>query len=202
MMMNCKKAQRLYDELADGRLPETQASELRRHVADCTDCRVTQQRAARLQQLLALKQYEQPPVAYFNNFLGEFHRRLDADQARGRWWERWASQLTLESAPIWRYGLATAAVVLLAGGVYWQAGQQMNSVARADPGHAPAAAPIRLAAATEPLLPIDTPRAAPHLASSGPVIVPVADNGPGAPRYVLDRISVTPASYEAGNIRF
>ena len=202
MMMNCKKAQRLYDDLADGRLPETQATELRRHMADCTDCRVIQQRAARLQQLLALKPYEQPPPAYFDNFLDEFHRRLDTDRARGRWWERWTSQLTLESAPIWRYGLATVAVVLLAGGVYWQACQPLGLVAKADPAHTPATAPIRLATAMESTFPMEPSRTAPHLASSGPVIVPVADNGPSAPRYVLDRISVTPASYEAGNIHF
>lgn len=178
--MDCKKAQRLYDDLTGGRLPETQAAELRRHVMECTDCRVAQQRAARLQQLLAVKRYEQPAPAYFQNFLTDFHRRLDAEDARPTLWERLVNALTIEATPAWRYGLATVAGVLVVAGLLWRpnvAPREVAVVPVAQP------APVRLAA-TEPMA------------------LPVASREPSAPRYVLDHISVTPVSYEPGTVRF
>ena len=77
--MKCEQVQRLFDDLASGRLPEPLAQDARRHLADCTDCRVQQQRLAKLQRLLTLKRYEQPAPAYFDNFTAEFHARLEAD---------------------------------------------------------------------------------------------------------------------------
>ena len=59
--MDCQKAQPLFDDLAQNRLDSETALHVRQHLADCTDCRVLAQRAARLQRLLALKRYEQPP---------------------------------------------------------------------------------------------------------------------------------------------
>ena len=80
--MDCKKTQQLFDDLWHQRLtPETDA-QVRQHLADCTDCRVLEQRSARLQRLLALKRYERPAPAYFDNFLSEFHRRLLTEMAR------------------------------------------------------------------------------------------------------------------------
>jgi predicted anti-sigma-YlaC factor YlaD len=175
--MDCKQAQRWYDELADGRLAEAQAVELRRHLAGCTDCRVAQQRAQRLQLLLRLKRHEQPPPGYFNNFLADFHRRLAAEEeARASRWQ-WIRDLW-RPLPSVRYALVTTASLLLAVGLFWQLNAAPRTIAQDHP--------------TNPAPTVT------HHDITLAVAVPVA----ATPRYVLDHIAVTPASYEAGSIRF
>lgn len=175
--MDCKQAQRWYDDLADGRLAEDRAVELRRHLAECTDCRVAEQRALRLQQLLHLKRHEQPPPGYFNNFLADFHRRLDAEeQARASRWQ-WVRALW-QPLPTVRYALVTVASLTLAIGLFWQ----LN------------AAP-RTAVQNQPVGPA-------QIVAQHDITLAEAVPLPVTPRYVLDRITVTPASYEAGSVRF
>jgi predicted anti-sigma-YlaC factor YlaD len=176
--MDCKKAQRLYDDLADGRVSEPVAVELRRHLAACTDCRVIRQRAMRLQQLLALKRHEQPVPAYFDRFLPEFHRRLAVEAMRPNWRQRLQEAFRLEVAPVWRYGFAGACGAMLAVGFFWK--MSVPSAVNAVP---PAPAIVTSVKRTAPVT------VAWHSEAS-------------RPQYVLDRIAVTPVSYETANIRF
>jgi anti-sigma factor RsiW len=220
--MNCKKAQRLLTELADDRLSPPVASAVRQHLADCTDCRVQQQRAVRLQQLLTIKRYEQPPAAYFEGFLDEFHQRLAEESAPSLpGWQRaldaFAQRLGLEPCPTCRYTLASAvgAMALLTVawfGIFQTASQSEN----ADSFIASVVSPA-LPSDMDDTMPASTPRKiagtlpAPARAAATPPMLPAAlMSVPAAmrhhgdsPRYILDRISVMPASYEvADNIRF
>lgn len=181
--MNCNKAQRLYDDLAEGRVSEPLAAELRRHLDECTDCRVLRQRAGRLQQLLALKRHEQPAPAYFDNFLGDFHRRLTLETMRPTWRERLTEAIRIEITPAWQYSLAGTCALLLAVG-FFQYGSVNNTVAPVRPTQAHSASPTTLAVAD-------------------PAIAPVAWQAPASrPQYVLERLAVTPVSYETASIRF
>lgn len=214
--MNCKKAQQLFDVLSSGRLSETLSHELRRHLDDCTDCRVLEQRAARLQRLLALKRHERPAPEYFQNFLGQFHERLQADTGRraglwGRLVGRISSGSPAEPLPVWRYGFAGAAAITLAIGLTWMSVRppsQTSGTARAPIIVVPS--PETLAAVSVP-----APQSAPHyITSPSPrssdifakddlLLVPATEQPvPSTPRYVLDRITITPASYEVANVHF
>jgi hypothetical protein len=182
--MDCKKAQRLYEDLADGRVAEPLAAELHRHLDECTDCRVLRQRAVRLQQLLTLKRHEQPPPAYFNNFLADFHQRLAADAMRPTWRQRLAEAIRIEISPAWRYGFAGACVAVFALSFAWQA----NNHRPAPP--VASATPVAAVASTRPTVP---PLA----------VVPAAwPSEASRPQYVLERIAITPASYETASVRF
>jgi anti-sigma factor RsiW len=219
--MDCQQAQRLFDDLGENRLPEPAAREVHRHLDECTDCRVAHQRAARLQRLLALKRHEQPGPAYFDSFLDEFHRRLDAETApRASWWERVRDSLTLEPAHTWRYTLAgAAAVVLVVGSLTLRSLHPVAlPVAVVAPPPVADSSPVLVASESHP-----ASHTAPRLVNAsytgaargidaesaalvtpgGIIIMPTAarrDQSP--PRYVLDRLTVTPASYETASIHF
>ena len=214
--MDCKKAQRLFDDLSHDRLPLERAAEVRQHLTDCTDCRVLEQRAARLQRVLALKRYERPSPQYFDNFLTEFHRRLLAEtQPQPGWWERALGGiddfLSAESMQVWRYGLASTLAVTMIAGLMWtslrQTGESpdlaaenssliMSPLPAASPtlGTAPfsAASLLRVSPADYQLTMADT--------AERPIAVTRAESA--TPQYVLDRISVTPASYEVPDVHF
>ena len=112
--MECSKTQRLFDDLSEDRLPETLSREVRRHLDECTDCRVAQQRAARLQQLLALKRHERPSPEYFDDFLREFHQRLQTEtRTQAGWWEQLVASFTIERSRVWPYAFAGGMGVLL-----------------------------------------------------------------------------------------
>jgi anti-sigma factor RsiW len=205
--MNCQNAQRQFDDLADGRLPDSVADELRRHLAECTDCRVAEHRVARLQRLLALKRHEQPPAGYFNNFLGEFHQRLAlANAPRPSWWDRFIRHLTIEPIHVWRYGLAGALGILATGMITWwslPAGHPPTgeNTAQLVASNTAVAIPVIATADTGLLRGMDADMA--PLVESGDVILsPNATDAPDEPRYVLDRLAVTPVSYEAPNVHF
>jgi len=121
--MDCKKAQRLFDDLAHERLVPETAAHVRRHLAECTDCRVLEQRGARLQRLLALKRYERPAPEYFDNFHSEFHSRLLAEAQHTGWWEqalgRIENLLAIGSLRMWRYSVASAVGVAAVVGLMW-----------------------------------------------------------------------------------
>ena len=219
--MNCKKAQRLFDDLSRERLAPELATKARQHLIDCTDCRVLEQRAARLQRLLALKRYERPLPQYFDNFLTEFHRRLLAEtQPRTDWWQQVWRQvddfLSAGQMQVWRYGFAGAMGVALAAGMMWMGLRETNDPASPDqmaavnpplivaraptsvPQSAPEAVTLRLAG-----LPHVTPADYESATADGVVIPPaVTRTESAAPQYVLDRISVTPASYEVARVYF
>jgi len=181
--MDCKKAQQLYDDLAGGLVAEPLATELRRHLDECTDCRVLRQRAVRLRQLLALKRYEQPPPAYFNNFVADFHRRLEADAISPTWRQRLAETVRIEWTPLWRYGLAGVCGAVFALGFAWQVYRYAPAASPTAPATVVASAPVRS-------VPI-------------PAVVPVAWHPEASrPQYVLERIAITPASYETASVRF
>jgi hypothetical protein len=216
--MDCKKAQRLFDDLAHERLAAETAALVRRHLAECTDCRVLEQRSARLQRVLALKRYERPAPGYFDNVLPEFHSRLVAEAQRTGWWEEalghMENLLTLGSIRMWRYSFASAMGVAAAVGLMWTSVRQSVDYA----GQAAAVDPSLVAAETMLPPPHSTPSAiAAPLAgwsrvspadyqpsSAGSVVLvstPTRADSP-APRYVLDRIAVTPASYEVASVHF
>ena len=210
--MNCKKAQRLFDDLSRERLASELAADVRQHLTDCTDCRVLEQRAARLQRLLALKRYERPAPQYFDNFLTELHRRLLAEtQPRTGWWRRVDDFLSTGQMQVWRYGFASAMGLALAAGLMWMGLRETNDLGGID----------QMAAVNPPLVvtPITVPTpeavtlrlAMPHVTQAdyepatveNVVVPPAATRTESAtPQYVLDRISVTPASYEVARVYF
>jgi len=211
--MDCRKAQRLVQDLADGRLTDGLARELQRHVTDCTDCRVTQQRAARLQQLLTVKRHERPGLEYFDGFLHEFHSRLAVATApQPRFWERALATLRIQNVPTLRYGFAHAFGVVIACGMVLRGlmtTDLASDVAQADSHNfgtlhlqaanalpAPHSQPRRIAATL--------PRSVePALTASGALSIPVTSyDEPSTPRYVLDRINLSPLSYEVASIHF
>jgi hypothetical protein len=221
--MDCKKTQQLFDDLWHQRLTPETAAQVGQHLADCTDCRVLQQRAARLQRLLALKRYERPVPAYFDNFLSEFHRRLLAEAQRTGWWEQVLGRvddlLAVESMRVWRYRFASAMGVAVVMGVVWMGVRQTSDPGGAA-GQTASANASWVVAETEAMLPPphSTPStiAAPipslwhatpadyQPATAGSVdTVPAPTHADStAPRYVLDRISVTPATYDVPSVHF
>jgi hypothetical protein len=208
--MNCNKAQQLLDDLSRDRLSEELSREVRQHLNDCTDCRVLEQRAARLQRLLALKRYEQPAAEYFGSFLNEFHGRL-LTEARGRTglWERFIARienaLTVEPGRIGRYGFAGAMAAALAISAVWMGVRQPDeSVSAVASSITSISSPLTFADAALPA-PHSTPKSTtatlprpvePTSADSALMVPPAGHVEVGAPRYVLDRIAITPASYE------
>ncbi len=210
--MNCKKAQRLVDDLAKNRLPDSLAEQVRQHLTDCTDCRVVQQRAARLLRLVALKRYERPAPEYFAGFLDEFHRRQQAELSQ--WsglWEKIMGGLTVEPVRVWRVGFASALGVALAAGVMWIGVRQQNQSPEIA-GHQAKArnSPKILTEAPGAVRDPDSDRVRLTLplsdeppVAAGFVLGPQdAQVEPAEPGYVLDRITVTPASYEVASVRF
>ncbi len=217
MDMDCKKVQRRFDDLAEGRLSEAVSRQLRRHLEECTDCRVQQQRTARLQQLLAIKRSERPAPEYFNDFLGEFHQRLQAEAAtQPAWWQRWATSVSAEPTRTWRYAFAGALTVFVAFGAITSrvilsashpAGgdaSQMASVS-SEPLFASAPLPASHSMPTMAVASVSPRPAEPSLAG-GQVIIPAVAHDDvdeaGAPRYVLEKITDTPARYEVASIHF
>lgn len=219
--MDCKKVQQLFDDLSHERLTPDMAAQVHRHLAECTDCRVVEQRSARLQRLLALKRYERPAPEYFDNFLSEFHSRVSAEARRTGWWEQILERvddlLAVGSVRIWRYSLAGAMGLAVVMSMTWMSVRPTSDFAGTT---------VHTAFATPSLVMTDTmlppPRSTPvtiaaplsvssHVAPADyqPAMVGsvVMDSTPAhaessAPRYVLDRISVTPASYDVASVHF
>jgi hypothetical protein len=215
--MDCTKAQELFDDLSRDRLAPETAAEVRQHLVDCTDCRVQEQRTARLERLLALKRYEQPAPEYFDNFLSEFHRRVLAEAQRPGRWERALGHieelLAVESMRVWRYRFASAMGVAVAVGLMWMGMRQMDDpanvasqMAEANPSlifaETGSSTPSTMAASLSSLLQMPPADYEPAAADSAVLTPAPAHADSPAPRYVLDRISVTPASYDVPNVQF
>lgn len=219
--MDCKKAQQLFDDLSRERLAPETAVQVRRHLADCTDCRVVEQRSARLQRLLALKRYERPAPEYFDNFLPEFHSRLLAEAQRTGWreqvWARIDDLLAVGSMRVWRYSFASVMGVAVVLGLMWMGVRQTadsvgsaGQTAAADPSLVvadsmlppPHSTPSTIAAPLTSQLQVAAADTQPATAGSVVLVPAVAHADSPAPRYVLDRISVTSASYDVPSFHF
>jgi len=219
--MDCKKAQSLFDDLAQDRLDPETTLQVSQHLTDCTDCRVLAQRAARLQRLLALKRYEQPAPEYLDNFLSEFHSRLMAETQQPAWWEQALghidSLLVVGTMRVWRYGLASAMGVAVVVGVMWMSVRQTDvpdsaadqtaaanaSLMLADSQSTPAvshSAPDAIVATVPASLQAVPGDDQPATAGSVDLVQATTHADYTVPRYVLDRI--TPASYEVPNVHF
>lgn len=221
--MDCKKAQRLFDDLSRNRLTEPDATEVCQHLTDCTDCRVIEQRSAKLQRLLALKRYERPTPDYFDNFLTDFHTRLaeqrqEPDSLWLRAVIRFEEFISAEPVRVWRYGFASALSLAVAVGAIWVTMRQTGDVpSTADQTVAALNPPVIMAeamlsgarstpkviAANLPNLPRDAQDRMDSAPASSVVLIPTATHAESpAPRYVLDRIALTPASYEVASVHF
>ena len=205
--MDCSKTQRLTQDLADGRLSDRVTRELQRHLAECTDCRVAQQRAGRLQQLLSLKRHERPGADYFEGFLAKFHTRLAVETApQPNFSDRILAVLHVQNVPTLRFGFAHACGIVFACGMIVRGlitTDVDNAVSHVDAlsvnvPHLPTPhSQLRRIALTLPRSP------EPVSAASSDLILPVAPHEePAVPRYVLDRISLSPASYEVAKVDF
>src|ERR1035437_1374243 len=220
--MNCQKTQQLFDDLTHERLAPATAVHSRKRLADCTDCRVLEQRTGRLQRLLALKRYERPAAEYFDNFLSEFHGRLLTEARQIGWWERVLGRvddfLAAESMRVWRYSFTSALGVAAVVGLTWMGLRQtsdpavvaINPTAAASSSLADAEAmlppphstPSTIVASLPSLLPVATADYQPSSVGSVVLMPTSAHADFSAPRYVLDRISVTPASYDVPSVHF
>ena len=220
--MDCQKTQQLLDDLAHERLAPAIATQVRQHLADCTDCRVLEQRTVRLQRLLALKRYERPSPEYFENFLSEFHGRILAEARKIGWWEgvlgRVDDFLAARSMRAWRYSFTSALGVAAAVGLAWMGLRQTGDPALVAMDQTTAGSTSLAAAETLLPPPHSTPQtiaaSLPNLLSASTadyqpasvgnvVLVPVsARTDFSTPRYVLDHLSVTPASYEVPSVHF
>ncbi|MEI6085317.1 MAG: hypothetical protein WCS70_13600 [Verrucomicrobiota bacterium] len=202
--MDCQKAQRLIHDLGNGASLDVQ-----RHVSECSDCRVTQQRALHLQQLLAIKRHENPGPHYFDNFLSNFHNRLAQETApQPTVWQRVLARLHIEPAPRLRYGFTHALGVAFAVTLMWRGlvatDLPVNTTRSVDNDSlvpelttsglpAPHSTPRMIASA------LPSPTVPPASAFLMPA---AALRDMSAPRYILDRISLSPASYELASIHF
>jgi len=220
--MDCQKTQQLFDDLTHDRLAPAIATQVRQHLADCTDCRVLEQRTGRLQRLLALKRYERPAPEYFDDFLSEFHGRVQAEARKIGWWEgvlgRVDDFLAAESMRVWRYSFTSALGVAAVVGLAWLGLRQTGDPVVAAMDQTTAANSSLAVAETTLPPPHSTPQtidtSLPNLLSASSadyqpasvgsvVLVPApAHTDSSTPRYVLDRLSITPASYDVPSVHF
>jgi hypothetical protein len=220
--MNCQKAQQLFDDLTHERLAPATAAQVRQHLADCTDCRVMEQRVGRLERLLALKRYERPAAEYFDNFLSEFHGRLLTEARRVGWWERALGRvddfLAAESMRVWRYSFSSALGVAAVVGLTWMGLRQADdpAIAAIDPVIAtsssladadamfppPHSTPSTIVASLPGRSPAASASYQPAPAGNVVLVSTSAHADSSTPRYVLDRLSVTPASYDVPSVHF
>lgn len=218
--MDCQKTQQLFDDLAHERLAPATAAQVRQHLADCTDCRVVEQRTSRLQRLLALKRHERPTPEYFDNFLSEFHGRVLAEARKIGWWERTLGRvddfLAVESMRVWRFSFTNALGVAAAVGLAWMGLRQTGDPVIAAMDQTTTANSSLAAAETMLPPPHSTPQTIvaslplsaasadyPSAAAGNVVLVPAqAHTDSSTPRYMLDRIPVTPASYDVPSVHF
>ena len=86
-----------------------------------------QENFEKLQKLLALKRYEQPPPGYFNRLPNQIMARIEAGEGQSRFWERFIPGFTFRPAMAYGVGLATCGVVAL--GVFYTSNLPSNNSA-------------------------------------------------------------------------
>ncbi|HEY0368512.1 MAG TPA: hypothetical protein VGC85_02850 [Chthoniobacterales bacterium] len=155
--------------------------------------------------LLRLKRYEQPPPAYFDNFLHEFHRRQRAELLKQPLW-RIALQrahdfmFDLNVPALTSYRVAAAAVVLCAAVLTVNVVRTDSNTATHIASASPAA--TQIARTSDAASDWDLSRPVAMRGLSKPLRMPnptaTTHGRPTTPRYVLDS---TPVSYEA-SLRF
>lgn len=136
----------------------------------------------KLRRLLAVKRHERPPSDYFENFLGEFHRRQRAEPLHhAGWWEQLREFFRAEPLLAARYALGSAIAVLLCVNIYYmthpspiRGGSEMAAIKPAT----------NFALNLPEFVPMPPPR---HFAPQ------VVSNDS---KYVLDPIRITPANFE------
>jgi hypothetical protein len=153
--------------------------------------------------LLRLKRHEQPPPAYFDNFLHEFHRRQRAELLRQPLW-RIALQraqdfvLPLKMPALNSYPAAATAILIFAAVLSLKVYQTPNSANLATVAvHTPVVALVE----NEPAWSLSTPVAMRELGATPSRMASEraqAHRFAATPRYVLDS---TPVSYDAA-LRF
>ena len=186
--MNCCQTKQLLHDLADGRLTESVARDIQRHVAECSDCRVFQQRDRQLQQLLAVKRHETPGPSYFTNFLSDFHKRLaEANAPRPTFWKQLSDRFACDPLVALRSGFAPALGAAFVVALLLRGSGLTSRVEH--PNASNITVPHRLAAVPSA---VDAPSS----------LLTVAQADFHTPRYVLDRIAAAPASYDVASIHF
>src|SRR3954470_17061412 len=88
-----------------------------------------QQDFERLQKLLALKRYEQPPPGYFNRLPNQIMARIEAGEGQSRFWERFIPSFTFRPAMAYGVGLAACGAVAL--GVFYTSNLPSNKTGAA-----------------------------------------------------------------------
>jgi hypothetical protein len=152
--------------------------------------------------LLRLKKYEQPPPAYFENFLHEFHRRQRDELLRQPLW-RIALQrahdfmLSLNVPALTSYPAAATAVLVVAAVISLKIYQTPTAPSYAAQDRHVAVAPVNV----EPEWTLASPVAS-RVITTQPLRSASARahraNAATPPRYVLDSV---PVSYES-SLRF
>jgi hypothetical protein len=148
-------------------------------------------------QLLRLKKFEQPPPAYFENFLHEFHRRQRDELLRQPLW-----RLALERAQdfVFRlnfpslasYPAATAALLLCAAVIGLKMSPAPNAPSMAANDHSAYVAAANAESDWTLAMPVTTRELNAPLSRSVKASI-YTHRAAASPRYVLDSI---PVSYE------
>jgi hypothetical protein len=162
--------------------------------------------------LIAVKRHEQPGGNYFESFLDDFHRRLATELApRPGLVERVCQRLHIQHVPVMRYGFAQAmgvavAVAMICRGLIatdWIADRGSEDRAFLESPHTVLARAVPSPHSTPRTIASFLPPTSEIPPAGSALIIPVPAHAvSGTPRYVLDHISVTPASYEVASIHF
>jgi hypothetical protein len=151
-----------------------------------------------LQELLRLKRFEQPPPGFFERNLDELHRRQRAEllqhSAFQIWWDRLSSGLWSFRMPVYAYGGAFGAFVvlasLLASGVIGPKSEEKALAVSLSEATAQASA-SKFALNRD----LDWSELSQRPMRSSSSVVPVIEpSGSSLPRYILEG---RPVSYEA-----
>jgi len=124
----------------------------------------------KVQRIIALKRFEQPPPGYFHLLPDRIINRLEKGEGRAKFWEKWLAGFTVRPALAYAFGLTVCGVVTL--GMFYQPntgnGAQVSPSA-SDALWAAAAAEAAAADESDPSrgLPI-----APWLGSTNPAYAP------------------------------
>ena len=146
-----------------------------------------------------------------------------AEAQRTPWWERALENvdrlLVVGTMRVWRYGVASAMGVAVVVSVMWMSVRQTGAPDLAADQTAPASSslvltdsqvtpapshssPDTIVASIPASLQAVAAGYQPTTAGSEDLTPAPAQADDTAPRYVLDRIAVTPASYEVANVHF